>query len=206
MTVIAVCNQKGGSGKTTLAINLAGAFAADGMSVLLLDMDPQGSALDWGSIQPAFPPPFEVMEMDRPQLLRQARALRREYEVIVIDCPAKFADSSSAAIRVADLRSGAGAAQSLSTYGPPTPSPVWLQPGRRRPGESPWQPASYPGPSATRPCSAPLEPPWRTMDCRCCGQAPRKGWPTPRLRPKGRLCSRDGAQLPAKRWNRSGMR
>ena len=49
MTVIAVCNQKGGPGKTTLAINLDRAFAADGMGVLLLDMDPQGSALDWGS-------------------------------------------------------------------------------------------------------------------------------------------------------------
>ena len=49
MTVIAVCNQKGGSGKTTLAINLDRAFAADGMGVLLLDIDPQGSALDWGS-------------------------------------------------------------------------------------------------------------------------------------------------------------
>ena len=103
MTVIAVCNQKGGSGKTTVAINLAGAFAADGMAVLLLDMDPQGSALDWGSIQPAPPPPFEVTEMDRSQLLRQARLLRREYEVIVIDCPAKFTDSTSAAIRVADF-------------------------------------------------------------------------------------------------------
>ena len=103
MTVIAVCNQKGGSGKTTVAINLAGAFAADDMAVLLLDMDPQGSALDWGSIQPALPRPFEVVEMDRSQLLRQAQALRREYEVIVIDCPAKFTDSSSAAIRVADF-------------------------------------------------------------------------------------------------------
>ena len=103
MTVIAVCNQKGGSGKTTVAINLAGAFAADGMTVLLLDMDPQGSALDWGSIQPTPPPPFEVTEMDRSQLLRQARLLRRQYEVIVIDCPAKFTDSTSAAIRVADF-------------------------------------------------------------------------------------------------------
>ena len=103
MTVIAVCNQKGGSGKTTVAINLAGAFAADGMAVLLLDMDPQGSALDWGSIQPAPPPPFEVTEMDRSQLLRQARLLRREYDIIVIDCPAKFTDSTSAAIRVADF-------------------------------------------------------------------------------------------------------
>ena len=52
MTVIAVCNQKGGSGKTTMAINLAGAFAAEDKRVLLLDLDPQGSALDWGSINP----------------------------------------------------------------------------------------------------------------------------------------------------------
>ena len=103
MAVIAVCNQKGGSGKTTMAINLAGAFAADDMAVLLLDMDPQGSALDWGSIQPPLPPPFEVAEMDRSRLLRQARLLRRKYEVIVIDCPAKFTDSTSAAIRVADF-------------------------------------------------------------------------------------------------------
>ncbi len=103
MTVIAVCNQKGGSGKTTLAINLAGAFAAEDNGVLLLDMDPQGSALDWGSVNPATLPTFEVAGIDRPQLLRQARALRREYDVIVIDCPAKFADSSSAAIRVADF-------------------------------------------------------------------------------------------------------
>ena len=63
MTVIAVCNQKGGSGKTTLAINLDRAFAADGMGVLLLDIDPQGSALDWGSIDPATGPPFEVAEI-----------------------------------------------------------------------------------------------------------------------------------------------
>ena len=103
MAVIAVCNQKGGSGKTTVAINLAGAFAAVGMAVLLLDMDPQGSALDWGSIQPPLPPPFKVTEMHRSQLLRQARLLRREYEAIVIDCPAKFTDSTSAAIRVADF-------------------------------------------------------------------------------------------------------
>ena len=103
MTVIAVCNQKGGSGKTTMAINLAGAFAADGMDVLLLDLDPQGSALDWGSMQAVPSPPFEVVEMDRPQLLRQARALRRDYDMIVIDCPAKFADTSSAAVRVSDF-------------------------------------------------------------------------------------------------------
>ena len=76
MTVIAVCNQKGGSGKTTMAINLAGAFAAEDKRVLLLDLDPQSSALDWGSINPDTMPQVEVAEIDRPQLLCQARAPR----------------------------------------------------------------------------------------------------------------------------------
>ena len=103
MTVIAVCNQKGGSGKTTMAINLSAAFAADGTAVLLVDLDPQGSVLDWSSIRPALTTVFEVAEMERTELLRQARALRRDYGVAVIDCPAKFNDVTSAAIRVADF-------------------------------------------------------------------------------------------------------
>ena len=45
--IVALLNHKGGVGKTTLALHLAGEWARQGCSVTLIDADPQGSALDW---------------------------------------------------------------------------------------------------------------------------------------------------------------
>ncbi len=45
--IVALLNQKGGVGKTTLATHIAGELALRGHQVVLLDADPQGSALDW---------------------------------------------------------------------------------------------------------------------------------------------------------------
>ncbi len=45
--IVALLNQKGGVGKTTLSLHLAGELAAHGARVMLIDADPQGSSLDW---------------------------------------------------------------------------------------------------------------------------------------------------------------
>ena len=47
--IISLLNQKGGVGKTTLSVNIAAGLAAKGARVLLLDVDPQGSSLDWAA-------------------------------------------------------------------------------------------------------------------------------------------------------------
>lgn len=59
--VIAIVNRKGGSGKTVTTFNLAGAFAEAGKTVLIIDLDPQGSLSKGLDISPTNPPISQVL-------------------------------------------------------------------------------------------------------------------------------------------------
>jgi CobQ/CobB/MinD/ParA nucleotide binding domain len=72
MQVIAVLNQKGGSGKTTIATHLARALQLAGHDVLLVDSDPQGSARDWAAVREDQPVP--VVGLDRPTINRDLKS------------------------------------------------------------------------------------------------------------------------------------
>ena len=61
MQRIVVLNPKGGSGKTTIAINLASYLASRGHTPLLMDYDPQGSSLRWVKKRKATQPPIHVI-------------------------------------------------------------------------------------------------------------------------------------------------
>ena len=87
MPVIAVVNQKGGVGKTCLATNLASVLGSDEPAALLLDCDPQRSAVGWGSVNPQPDSHLTVQGVEAGALVRQVRATAGEYRWIVIDCP-----------------------------------------------------------------------------------------------------------------------
>jgi chromosome partitioning protein len=99
MPVIGVVNQKGGSGKTTIATHLARAFQLMGKEVLLIDSDPQGSASDWAAAKEE--QPVTVVGVARPTLERDVKKIARE--ITIIDGAPRLKDLAVSAVKASDL-------------------------------------------------------------------------------------------------------
>lgn len=102
MKTISVLSQKGGAGKTTLAVHLAAEAASRGQRVLIIDMDPQGSAIAWAGFRGDLAPDVDAgHHKTLPKEVERAAA--DGYDLIVIDTAPHADGGALAAARVSDL-------------------------------------------------------------------------------------------------------
>ena len=102
MRTVAVISQKGGAGKTTLALHIAVAAEQAGYSTVLLDMDPQGTAEAWSEWRKEAPPvviPAKTATLTR--TLEKAAA--HGGDLVIIDTPPLAEAEARAAAKIADL-------------------------------------------------------------------------------------------------------
>lgn len=104
--VVTVFNQKGGCGKTTVTIELAGTIAMRGYQTLVVDMDEQSTATRWAS-QATDDEPFPAATMNlaamEGKVHREIRNHLDNYDFIFIDCPpAALSPAPSSAMLISD--------------------------------------------------------------------------------------------------------
>lgn len=103
--IIAFLNQKGGVGKTTLATQVAGELAARDRSVIVVDADPQGSALDWSQRrhQKGLRRTFGVVGLARETLHIEVPQLAKGVDHVIIDGPPRATALTRSAMLAADV-------------------------------------------------------------------------------------------------------
>ncbi|MBF0108964.1 MAG: AAA family ATPase [Magnetococcales bacterium] len=104
--IISVMNQKGGCGKTTIAVNLAAVLKKGGYDTIILDADPQLSASRWaGQGGEGFPLEVRPLDMTRgaPTVKSDIQALAGTVDIIVIDCPPELREPAMLASLLADV-------------------------------------------------------------------------------------------------------
>jgi len=127
--VIAVGNEKGGVGKTTIAANLAAMAAVSGRDTLLIDADPQQqSAARWAARRAeAHPsaPHVACVSVTGKGIQRQLEGLAPRYEVVVVDTGAEDSPELRAAALIADRLVIPLQADNLDLWAMPAMEALW---------------------------------------------------------------------------------
>jgi chromosome partitioning protein len=102
---VAVLQQKGGSGKTTLAVNLAAAAHLEGVRTLVVDMDRQASAFDWSAArrEGSALEGLAVVRADKALALPRFQEIVRGYQYVFLDGPPRLGDVTQSAAVAADV-------------------------------------------------------------------------------------------------------
>lgn len=102
--IVAIAGQKGGAGKTTVAVSVGVELAVRGRRVLLVDLDPQGTVRTWGGVA------ADAKARHTPTVVALGAGLHRHlpplaaaHDVTVIDCPPRHGELQRAALMIADL-------------------------------------------------------------------------------------------------------
>lgn len=105
MLTVAVLQQKGGSGKTTLAVNLAAAAHLEGCRTLIVDMDRQASAFDWSAARQdgSKLEGLAVVKADKAIALPRFREMSQGYDYVFLDGPPRLGDVTQSAAVAADV-------------------------------------------------------------------------------------------------------
>src|SRR5438105_3351246 len=105
MLTVAFCGQKGGVGKSTAAVCLACEWMERGLSVLLVDADPQGTATTWASVrtEAGRKTPTLVAMREAMHKNDQLSRVSAGFDRVVIDCPARMDKIQRSALMVADV-------------------------------------------------------------------------------------------------------
>ncbi|MBV8456491.1 MAG: AAA family ATPase [Acetobacteraceae bacterium] len=100
--VITVAQQKGGTGKTTIAANIAAAMAGNGR-VAMLDIDPQKTLIRWYGLRGNRTPALSCSDVSGWRMTAELERLRSNHDVVVIDSPPRIDTDARIAIRAANI-------------------------------------------------------------------------------------------------------
>jgi len=103
--IVALLNQQGGVGKTTLALHLGGVWACQGQRVAVIDADPDACAVEWSELraQETLPSRFTVIAIARDTLHRELPTITRDVDRAIIDGPSHIEPITRFALMAADF-------------------------------------------------------------------------------------------------------